>query len=68
MTTDCALLMKNFDADRPKPLFFQGWLMDHSHLLKSGYLGVESRNTRLISSSGVLNVNIIGIQQFLKIA
>ena len=68
MTTDHILLIKNFDGDPPKPLFFQGWLMDHSHLLKSGYLGVESRNTHLISSSGVLSVNIIGIKQFLKIA
>ena len=28
MTTDHILLIKNFDGDPPKPLFFQGWLMD----------------------------------------
>lgn len=42
--------------------------MGHSHILKSAYLGMESRNTCLISSPGILGIGVAGIKQFLKIA
>ena len=41
MTTDPILLIQSLNADLPETLF----LMKHSHLLKSVYLRIESRNT-----------------------